>query len=90
MLDRKNFYLFGVCYIQVLLVTVNIWQITHSKYLGMFVVGFLISLLWTINVKNIVVSTIENRIFYSLGGACGCISGSLFSGYIYDILNFLH
>ncbi len=90
MLDRKNIYLFGVCYIQVLLVTINIWQITHSEYIGMFIVGFLISFLWTVNVKTIAVSTFENRIFYSLGGACGCISGSLLSSYIYDILNFLY
>lgn len=46
-------------------------------YLGIFVVGFLISLLWTFNVSRIAVSTLNQKLTYSLGAGIGAVCGVL-------------
>lgn len=48
-------------------------------YWGIFVVGFLISLLWTFNVSRIAVSTMKQKITYSLGAGTGAVCGVLIS-----------
>ena len=46
-------------------------------YFGIFIVGFLISLLWTFNVSRIAVSTIKQKLTYSLGAGIGAVCGVL-------------
>jgi hypothetical protein len=72
--------------LQVLLVAVNMYQIAHEKWIGSFVVGFLISLVWSFNVQKVAFGTIYQRISYSIGAACGTVLGLFLSTYIYEIL----
>lgn len=76
--------LFLTAYIQVLLVAVNTWQISHQKYVGAVIVGFLISLVWTFNVRRAAFATWQERIVYSVGAALGTISGLFASHMIYQ------
>jgi hypothetical protein len=62
-------------FIQVLLVCINTYQIAHEKWLGVFLIGFLISFSWSFNVKKIAFGSMQDRIFYALGAAVGSISG---------------
>jgi hypothetical protein len=62
-------------YVQVLLVAVNVYQISHGHYIGALIVGFLISLVWTFNVKSIALGTWTDRIAYSLAAAAGTMTG---------------
>lgn len=74
---------FLICFIQVNLVTINMYQVANLKFAGMALFGFLISLLWTYNVSIVVFSSLKKRIVYSLGGMCGCVVGGILSHYIY-------
>jgi hypothetical protein len=50
---------------------------TGNLYFGIFILGFLISLLWSFNVSKIAVSTINQKITYSLGAGIGAVCGVL-------------
>lgn len=81
---RDSLKLFVTGFIQVILVAINTYQISHGKYSGVFVVGFLISFVWSFNVKKIAFGTMRDRILYASGAAVGSILGLMLSQYIYD------
>ena len=64
-------------FLQIGLVSISTVLITKHLYYGIFVVAFLISLLWTFNVSRIAVSTIKQKLIYSLGAGAGAVSGVL-------------
>jgi hypothetical protein len=64
-------------FFQVGLVSISTILITKHLYFGIFIVGFLISLLWTFNVSRIAVSTIKQKLTYSLGAGIGAVCGVL-------------
>ena len=66
---------FLTSFLQVGLVAINTYLITHLYWLGIFIVSFLISLLWAFNVSKIAISTINQKLIYALGAGCGAISG---------------
>lgn len=86
-LPQLELFLSGI--IQVLLVATNTYQIAHKKWIGCFVVGFLISFVWTFNVKKIAFGTIKDRILYATGAAFGTILGLMLSTYIYETLKLM-
>ena len=65
-------------FFQIGLVSISTVLITKHLYSGIFVVAFLISLLWTFNVSRIAVSTINQKIIYSLGAGVGSVAGYYF------------
>lgn len=75
--------LFLTAYLQVLLVAVNTWQIANQKYVGAVIVGFLISLAWTFNVRRAAFATWQERIVYCTGAALGTISGLCLTQIVY-------
>ena len=70
-------FLFFTGYIQIALVAFNTWQIAHQKWISAMFVSFIISVVWTFNVKSIAIGKWAERIVYSLGCALGCGSGIL-------------
>jgi hypothetical protein len=64
-------------FFQIGLVSVSTVLITKHLYYGIFIVAFLISLLWTFNVSRIAVSTIKQKLIYSLGAGIGAVCGVL-------------
>jgi hypothetical protein len=72
---NASLQLFLTGFIQVALVGINTWQIAHSKWLGCAVVGFLISYVWTWNVKKVAFGTHTDRLVYASGAAMGTIAG---------------
>lgn len=74
---------FTLAYIQVLLVVVNTWQVANQKFLGAIIVGFLISLVWTFNVKRVALGEWSTRLIYCLGASLGTASGLLITKTIY-------
>lgn len=78
--------LFITGFIQVFFVAINTYLISKGIYAGVFVCGFLISLVWSWNIKKISLSTFIERIYYSLGAATGSVTGLLVSIYIVKLL----
>ena len=69
---------FLTSFLQVGLVAINTYLITHLYWLGIFIVSSLISLLWAFNVSKIAISTINQKLIYAIGAGCGAITGLLF------------
>ena len=71
----KNLLLFGTGFLQVFLISAQTWFISKSNYMFILVGGFLISFVWTINVKKIAFGNWPGRIIYSVGASIGALSG---------------
>jgi hypothetical protein len=67
--------LFTTGFIQVYFVAVNTYFIANEKYIGVLVAAFLISLIWSFNVKRVAFGTIKDRVVYALGAAIGSVAG---------------
>jgi hypothetical protein len=66
-----------------MLVSIQIYQISHGHWVGSIGVGFLISLIWTLNVKGVVFGTWAHRVVFALGAALGTGIGQLIAHWLY-------
>lgn len=64
-------------FFQVGLVAVSTILITKGYLVGVFIVSFLISLLWAFNVSRVAISTLNQKLTYSLGAGFGSVTGIL-------------
>lgn len=71
----KAMKLFITAFIQVFAVCMNTYFIAQLFWIGIVVVGFVISMTWTFNVKKISISGMENRLLYSFGACIGGVLG---------------
>lgn len=76
--------LFFRAMLQVTLVALNTYQVAHGHYIGAIIVGFLISLVWTFNVKSAAFGSFYDKLIYASGAAVGTGIGLLFSTFIYS------
>lgn len=76
--------LFGTGWVQTLLVSANIVQVSKEQYIGAAVVGFFISLVWTLNVKSVAFGGWTERIVYSAGAMAGTTMGMTLTHWIYS------
>jgi len=63
--------LFLTGFTQTFLVILSTYFVVQKSVLGVITVGFFISLIWTFNVKKVVIGTLQERIIYSLGASSG-------------------
>ena len=74
--------IFLTAFMQVGLVAINTYLITHLYWIGIFVVSCLISLLWAYNVSKVAISKPIDKFVYAFGAGCGAITGLLILQYI--------
>jgi len=74
---KEKISLFITGFTQVLLVAANTYLISHEKYVAVLLVGFLISMVWSWNVKKIAFGSTIERVIYSSGAGIGALSGLL-------------
>jgi hypothetical protein len=79
-MDRLK--LFSTGFIQVFFVAVNTYFISRQFFLGVFICGFIISLIWSWNVKKIAFGTFKDRLSYALGAGFGSLMGLVASHFI--------
>lgn len=82
---KEYITLFFTGLIQVFFVAVNTYFITSRFWGGIFVCGFIISIIWSWNVKRIAFGSIKDRLVYSFGAASGSILGAYFSYLIVNL-----
>ena len=75
--------LFTTGFTQVFLVVLNTYFITREFLFGIIVCGFLISFIWSHNVKKVAFGSEWDRIIYSLGAMTGSILAFYFGKWIY-------
>ena len=66
---KHNLFITG--FLQVFLVAMNTVFVSSGLVIPMLITGFLISIVWSWNIKKIAFSTINDRLTYSTGAACG-------------------
>lgn len=71
--------LFFTGFLQTIFVVINVYLISKEYYIGVFLSAFMISFIWSWNVKRIAFGTRRDRIFYALGAATGSTIGLLLS-----------
>lgn len=71
--------LFLTAFIQVSLVTIQTWFIAKEMLVPIFLVGFGISFVWTLNVKSVAFGGNKDRLIYAFGAACGALTAMLIS-----------
>jgi len=76
---RESINLFITGFVQVFFVAINTYFLSKIFYLGVFLCAFMISFIWSWNVKKIAFGTISDRIVYASGAAFGSIVGLLIS-----------
>lgn len=66
-------------FVQVGLVACNVMFIAAGQAIPMIIVGFLISMLWSFNIKKIAFGSVWDRIWYAIGAGLGTYVGYLIS-----------
>ena len=74
---RKYLKIMFYGFLQVFLVSINVYQISHSMYVEAVFVGFLISLVWTFNVRSVSLGGWPERLTYAGSAAVGTIFGMM-------------
>lgn len=75
LISEKSIKLFLGAMLQVGLVSINAYLISQGKYLSVFVVGCMISYVWTFNVQKVVFGELSDRLTYSFGAGVGGVLG---------------
>ena len=74
-------------FVQVYFVSVNTYFLAHEMYAGVLIAAFIISLVWSFNVKKVAFGTLADRLTYAGGAALGSVAGLASSAMIAKILN---
>jgi hypothetical protein len=76
-MDRLKLFITG--FTQVFFVAINTYFLSKEFYLGVFVCGVIISLIWAYNVKKVTFGTLQDRLFYAFGAGFGSLFGLIVS-----------
>lgn len=71
----QHLSLFITGFVQVFFVAVNTYFLSKELYTGVVLAAFMISFVWSFNVKKIAFGTLADRLVYSLGATCGSLVG---------------
>ena len=74
-----KYKLFLTAFVQVFLIAVQTVFLANSIYLGVIIVGFGISYIWTWNVSKVAFGTNKDKFIYACGAGCGSICGLMIS-----------
>lgn len=74
-----NFKLFFTGFLQVFFVAINTYFIFQEFYVGVFLCGWIISLIWSWNVKRVAFGSFRDRMYYSFGAGVGSLVGLIVS-----------
>lgn len=75
--QKEKYRLFFTGFLQVFFVAINTYFITQKFYIGVLIVSFLISFIWSFNMRKVAFGNMKDRIIYSLGASIGGLVGLL-------------
>lgn len=78
--------LFMTGVVQVYFVAINTVFLSKELYVGVFFAAFMISMVWSYNIKKIVFGTITDRVLYALGATTGSLLGLFTSDILTDFI----
>lgn len=74
---------FLICFMQVFIVTWNMYHVVRHNFIFIFIISFFISFNWAFNVSIIKNSTTLKKVIYALGGAVGSTAATLLDYYFF-------
>jgi hypothetical protein len=75
--------LFITGFLQVFFVAINTYFIANKMLFGTAVAGFIISIIWSLNVKKVAFGTTKDRVIYAFGAGTGSLVGLFISTKIF-------
>lgn len=81
-----RFKIFLTGFLQVFFVAINTYFLSKEFFIGVFICGIIISMIWSWNVKRVAFGSTSDRIYYSIGAGFGSLFGLIVSK---ALLNFL-
>ena len=76
---KEKLKLFTTGFIQILFVSVNTVFLAKTYYFGVLIAAFMISYIWSWNVKKVAFGDHLDRLIYAIGAAIGSVSGLFIS-----------
>lgn len=83
---KHKLSLFVTGTIQVYFVAINTYFLSKEFYIGVTFAAFMISMIWSYNIKKIAFGTLTDRVLYSLGATLGSVAGLATSKALTNIL----
>ena len=87
LLAKSSLFITG--FVQVYFISVNTYFLAKELYLGVFISAFMISMIWSFNIKKIAFGSFSDRVVYALGATLGSLAGLWSSTFISTFLNSL-
>lgn len=84
---KEHYKLFMSSTVQIFLVSCNTYLIANSFVISAGIIGFLLSYVWSYNIKRIAISTQKERIIYCLGAGTGTTIGVLLMNVMKELLS---
>lgn len=81
-----KYSLFCTALLQVTFVAANVTFIANRQIAAMLITGFMISLIWTLNIKKVAFGGWADRFTYATGAMCGTGTGYFLSHWFTKIL----
>jgi len=72
----------GMAFVQVFFVAGNTAFIAHYALLGNLLTAFMISWIWTFNVKRVAFGDKADRLYYAGGAAIGSVGGTIAANFL--------
>ena len=79
---RLRLTLVATAFVQVIFVAMNTVFIAHYKLLPNLLTGFMISYVWSWNVKRVAFGDHGDRLAYATGAALGSVTGTVAAGFV--------
>jgi hypothetical protein len=84
--NMSSIKLFITGFLQVMFISMNTVFISKAMLVPMAITGFLISIIWTLNVKKVAFGEWKDRIIYAVGATVGTVTGFIFAHFINTLL----
>lgn len=78
--------LFFTAFLQVTFVAMNVVFISNNQLILLLITGFMISLIWTLNVKKVAFGNWVDRFTYAFGAMMGTGTGYYLSNYLIEVI----
>ena len=72
---KDRLLLFFTGYTQVYFVSLNTYFLAKEIYLGVVFSAFIISMIWSFNIKKIAFGSTKDRVIYAIGATLGSLIG---------------
>ena len=72
---KEYIKLFFISHIFILLTSANVYLVSKTSYVGIFISSLFVSFVYTFIIQKLSISNLNEKLIYTLGAATGCVLG---------------